>query len=394
MPSTAKPVFRWTTYRFDQLAELVNDRVDDPSQAGVDRYVGLEHLDAGSLRISRWGEPSDVTATKLRFRPGDTIFGRRRVYQRKVAVADFEGICSAHAMVLRARPDAVLPEFLPYFMQTDHFMERALEISVGSLSPTINWKALAKEEFALPPVEEQDRLVQGLHAAARARDAIEEAVLRLEDLRAALGQCETLRHRDVAQEVKLEEVAQVRYGLTVNQLRRSVASQGPYLRVANVQRGSLDLSVLKKVGVLPGDSEYELQRGDVLVVEGHASETEVGRAVVWDRATPGMRHQNHLIRIRACESLAPEYLAMLLNSPHGRRYFLSRAKSSSGLNTINSTVVKQYSFVLPPRAIQDEVVSRLYLLDGARDNMARRIRSVRAVGTRLLSSFSSEHDEL
>lgn len=155
----------WTRVRFDQIATQINDRVDNPAEAGVERYVGLEHLDPDSLRIRRWGEPTDVESTKLRFQSGDIIFGKRRVYQRKVAVADFEGICSAHAMVLRAKPGGVLPDFLPFFMQSDLFMERALSISVGSLSPTINWKALAAEEFLLPPIQEQARLVEALSAA-------------------------------------------------------------------------------------------------------------------------------------------------------------------------------------------------------------------------------------
>ena len=162
----------WTRVRFDQIATQINDRVDNPAEAGVDRYVGLEHLDPDSLRIRRWGEPTDVESTKLRFQPGDIIFGKRRVYQRKVAVADFEGICSAHAMVLRAKPGAVLPEFLPFFMQSDLFMERALSISVGSLSPTINWKALAAEEFLLPPIQEQARLLEALVAANEVRDGL------------------------------------------------------------------------------------------------------------------------------------------------------------------------------------------------------------------------------
>ncbi|WP_411872630.1 restriction endonuclease subunit S [Vulcanococcus limneticus] len=150
----------WKRVKFGELANCINDRVDDPSKAGVERYVGLEHLDPDSLNIRRWGSPEDVESTKLRFRPGDIIFGKRRAYQRKLAVADFEGICSAHAMVLRAKPSVVLPEFLPYFMQSDLFMKRAVEISVGSLSPTINWKTLAQQEFALPPLEEQRRMTK------------------------------------------------------------------------------------------------------------------------------------------------------------------------------------------------------------------------------------------
>ncbi|MBX9753954.1 restriction endonuclease subunit S [Herminiimonas aquatilis] len=149
----------WKVWRFEQMATNVNVRIDNPSESGMEHYIGLEHLDADSLKIRRWGTPSDVEATKLMFKTGDIIFGRRRAYQRKLGVAEFDGICSAHAMVLRAKPDVVIPEFLPFFMQSDIFMNRAVEISVGSLSPTINWKTMAVQEFALPPIEEQLRIV-------------------------------------------------------------------------------------------------------------------------------------------------------------------------------------------------------------------------------------------
>jgi len=167
----AKSAATWKRVKFGEITQSVNDRVADPKSAGVDRYVGLEHLDTESLTIRRWGTPDDVESTKLRFKPGDIIFGKRRAYQRKLAVADFEGICSAHAMVLRAKPDAVVPEFLPFFMQSDLFMERAIAISVGSLSPTINWKTLAAEEFALPPLDEQRRLVIVLQGVEDVIDA-------------------------------------------------------------------------------------------------------------------------------------------------------------------------------------------------------------------------------
>ncbi len=148
----------WRRWRFEDIAASINQRVDDPTKAGVDYYVGLEHLDSDSMKIRRWGSPEDVSATKLLFEPGDVIFGRRRAYQRKLGVAEFRGIASAHSLVLRAKPNVALPEFLPFFMQSDLFMERAQRISVGSLSPTINWRTLAKEEFALPPLDEQRRL--------------------------------------------------------------------------------------------------------------------------------------------------------------------------------------------------------------------------------------------
>ena len=109
--------------------------------------MGLEHLDPQDLHIRRWGRAAMSSALSCAFGRATSIFGRRRAYQRKLAVAEFDGICSAHAMVVRAKPDVVLPEFLPFLMMSDHFMRRAVEISVGSLSPTINWTTLKLEEF-------------------------------------------------------------------------------------------------------------------------------------------------------------------------------------------------------------------------------------------------------
>jgi len=162
---SAPPQDGWQKVRFDDLAASVTDRVDDPSTAGVDRYVGLEHLDSDSLDIRRWGAPDEVEATKLRFRRDDLVFGRRRAYQRKLALADFEGICSAHALVLRPKRERVAGSFLAHLMRTDAFYERALAISVGSMSPTINWKTLAGQELYVPSPEAQLHIVRVLDAA-------------------------------------------------------------------------------------------------------------------------------------------------------------------------------------------------------------------------------------
>ena len=93
----------WKTYRFSQIARSISERVE-PQQTDLATYVGLEHIDAESIHIKRFGKPSDVEGTKLRVYPDDVIFGKRRAYQRKAAIATFDGICSAHAMVLRANP--------------------------------------------------------------------------------------------------------------------------------------------------------------------------------------------------------------------------------------------------------------------------------------------------
>jgi len=172
----------WKMVKFGDIAHNVAVRVD-PADAKTDVYVGLEHLDPSTLHLRQWGHPSDVTGQKLAFKKGDVIFGRRRAYQRKLAVAEFDGICSAHAMVVRAKPKMILPEFLPFFLQSDMFMERAIEISVGSLSPTINWKTLKVQEFPLPPIDEQKRIAEILWAADEALEQFSNASEKLQQTR-------------------------------------------------------------------------------------------------------------------------------------------------------------------------------------------------------------------
>ncbi|MBC7776260.1 MAG: restriction endonuclease subunit S [Phycisphaerae bacterium] len=166
----------WKTYRFEQIAKSISERVD-PNNTDLKIYVGLEHLDAENIHIKRYGTPDDVDGQKLRCYPGDVIFGKRRAYQRKAAVVDFDGFCSAHAMVLRANPEVIDPQLFPFFLHSDTFMHRAIDISVGSLSPTINWGTLKTQEFLLPPKDQQAKLAELLWAM----DAVVEKEMGVKD---------------------------------------------------------------------------------------------------------------------------------------------------------------------------------------------------------------------
>ncbi|MBA4260413.1 MAG: hypothetical protein C0446_14715 [Chitinophaga sp.] len=149
------------TFMFEKIAINISERVE-PKKTELTTYVGLEHLDADNLKIKRTGTPDDVIGTKLKIYKGDIIFGKRRAYLRKVAVSHFDGIASAHSMILRANEKNIEKDFLPYFMQSDTFMSRAVQISEGSLSPTIKAKTLAMQEFILPKKEKQKELISVL----------------------------------------------------------------------------------------------------------------------------------------------------------------------------------------------------------------------------------------
>ena len=168
-------------YRFDQIA-FNSTAKKTPTESDKEHYIGLEHIDSECLEISRWGSDVAPIGEKLIMKRGDVLFGKRRAYQRKLAIAPFDGIFSAHGMVLRPNEEIVDKDFFPFFMSSDMFMERAVQISVGGLSPTINWKDLREQEFNLPPLTEQKILAEKLWAAYRLKESYKKLLAATEEM--------------------------------------------------------------------------------------------------------------------------------------------------------------------------------------------------------------------
>ena len=148
---------KWQKYKFEDFVDNIREQAM-PLPEDSEKYIGLEHLDSGSLHIKRWDTPIQLKGTKFRMRKGDLLFARRNAYLKRVAIAPHDGLFSAHGMVFRPKESVISSDFLPFFLSSDTFWDRAIQISVGSLSPTINWGTLRHEEFKLPPLPEQKRL--------------------------------------------------------------------------------------------------------------------------------------------------------------------------------------------------------------------------------------------
>ncbi|RMH17672.1 MAG: restriction endonuclease subunit S, partial [Gammaproteobacteria bacterium] len=156
----------WKMVKFGDVVKNANLVERYPQSAGIERIVGLEHLDPGNLHIRRWNTLENGTSFTRKFVPGQTLFGKRRAYQRKVAFAEFEGICSGDILTFEPKDkNVLLPELLPFICQSDAFFDHALGTSAGSLSPRTSWKALQDFEFPLPPLDEQKRIAEVLWAA-------------------------------------------------------------------------------------------------------------------------------------------------------------------------------------------------------------------------------------
>lgn len=177
----------WKRVRFGDVVRNVNESVRDPYGDGIDRVIAMEHMDPGELTIGRWSSIEEGTSFTRRVRPGQTLFGKRRAYQRKVAFAEFDAICSGDILTLEADETEMLSVFLPFLVQSDAFFDHALGTSAGSLSPRTSWRELDKFELHLPPLDEQECIADLLWALEKERVAASDLRDMLEDAHVALG---------------------------------------------------------------------------------------------------------------------------------------------------------------------------------------------------------------
>ena len=333
----------WEKFTFQEIADSISERVD-PATIDLETYVGLEHIDPESLHIKRFGTREDVSGTKLRCYSGDVIFGKRRAYQRKAAIVEFDGFCSAHALVLRARPEVIAPKLFPFFLHSDQFMHRAVDISVGGLSPTINWTKLKTQEFLLPPKDQQAKLAELLWAADK---TIQLQVLTLIETR----------------KVKLSALSQAFDRKTCKRLRLSEIS-------TNLDRGR---KPVKKSDRIEGTTPYYGASGIVDYVEGY-THNEPLLLVSEDGENLNSRKlpiayevdgkswvNNHAHAIRIHDGL--RYLvAEFLNASD-----LSDFISGTTRPKITKTALDDLPIYLPKKQIRDQITNQLHLIDGTRD---------------------------
>ncbi len=143
--------------------------------------VGLEHLVPEEITLTAWDEGSENTFTKM-FRKGNVLFGRRRAYLKKAAVAPFDGICSGDITVIEAKPDHILPELLPFIIQNDALFDFAVGKSAGSLSPRVKWEHLKNFEFELPDMDKQKELAALLWAMDDTKKSYQKLIAATDEL--------------------------------------------------------------------------------------------------------------------------------------------------------------------------------------------------------------------
>lgn len=369
---TLKP--GWKMVKFGDIAQNVAVRVD-PADAKTDVYVGLEHLDPSTIHLRQWGHPSDVTGQKLAFKKGDVIFGRRRAYQRKLAIAEFDGICSAHAMVVRAKPEMILPEFLPFFLQSDMFMERAIEISVGSLSPTINWKTLKVQEFPLPPLDEQKRIAEILWAADEAVESWNSCQSSLQRLIESVVEETAKNVRDKGWAFKaLGDVATVERGKFSHRPRNLPQFYGgpyPFAQTGDVHRAKGFIRDFEYTLTDEGKHySKSFPSGTILItIAAVIGATAITEAETW--AT------DSVVGIVPGDEINVYFLEYFLRTQ--RHYLENVAATQTAQKNINLQILRPLQVPVPPLAVQESIVQKIAKIQAQIDLLESHLASCRGL---------------
>ena len=350
----------WKKYRFDQIAKNISERVE-PSTTDLEIYVGLEHIGSESIHIKRYGKREDVNGTKLRCYPGDVIFGRRRAYQRKAAIADFDGFCSAHSLVLRANSDVVNPKLFPFFLHSDTFMHRAVDISVGSLSPTINWGELKKQEFLLPPIDQQEQIAELLWYGDSLLQKYYSSLTAMNQLRLAIRRnivCDSQYLRKPLSEV----LTRITAGKSFNG-RNNPPVEG--------EKGVLKVSAVGADGFEPLESKvlnnqseflpkFIVHKNDLLITRANTTEL-VGRVCLVDEEYPNLMLCDKTLRLEVDESSVSKlFLLEALLSSEIRNQIEDRATGTGGaMKNISQSEIRSLKVPLPDYSVQKNIEKKL-----------------------------------
>jgi type I restriction enzyme S subunit len=325
-------------YRFDQIA-INSTKKKKPVEEDKYTYIGLEHLDSGTLEVTRWGSEVAPIGEKLLMQKGDVLFGKRRAYQKKVAIAPFDGIFSAHGMILRPHEEVVNKDYFPMFISSDYFLDEAIRISVGSLSPTINWKDLAKLEFYLPPLDEQEKAAKVLWAIEETCQSYKKLLAETDELIKSqfiemFGENRRVRLGDYIQQIR---------GVSYKPVDLSTELDSEHitlLRANNVNGGNVNFDDVQFVDRNKVSQKQIICKDDILMCASSGSLEHVGKAALCTF------HGEYTFGafcklIRVIKEIKAEYIAAYFQSDEYRRIISDLAQGVFGKMKVSQKVSKK-----------------------------------------------------
>ena len=380
-------------YKFDQIAYNITDK-KMPEPGDEKMYIGLEHLDSGSLKVTRWGSEVELKGQKLVMKKGDVLFGRRNTYLRRAAIAPHDGIFSAHGMIFRPKTEVIDSEYFPFFISSNYFMDAAIRISVGSLSPTVNWKTLKELEFNIPSLDEQRKNARMLAAINETKEAYQELLLQTDNLVKSqfiemFGDPESVIDNAIN---TVADVADVQVGLVIKPTRfYSADGTGtPAFRSLNI--GEMYIRDSEWI-YFTDKGMVENQRtiahtGDVLVVRSGYPGTSCVVTPEYD----GRNVVDLIIAHPNVSKILPEFLCAFTNYPHGKIQ-IENSQRGVAQKHLNVSLYNKMKIVVPPMELQKQFVQLLHQSDKSKFELKEAIKSCDALMKAILFTNLEEKED-
>ncbi len=354
--------------------------------------VGLEHLIPEEITLTTWDEGSENTFTKM-FRKGNVLFGRRRAYLKKAAVAPFDGICSGDITVIEADPDKILPELLPFIIQNDDLFDFAVEKSAGSLSPRVKWEHLKNYEFELPDMDKQKELAELLWAIDDTKKSYQELIAATDELVKS----------QFMEQFNLEKSKQ--RGWRVMSIKDAVEKpmSGEWgsddkdgtgikvLRTANfTDAGVIDYSEVVTRKIDPKKLENKaMKAGDILIEKSGGSDTKpVGRVVFYTGNAGEYLFNNFtsVLRPKNTKAILKRYLFEYLYVSYwngGTRLYENK---TTGLHNLRlNEYLEGTDIPVPPMDVQEAFVDFLEQSDKSKFEMEQALSELTATYKRIIT---------
>jgi type I restriction enzyme, S subunit len=255
----------WTPVKFSDVVFEPKENAKDIYNEGIEHVVGLEHIDSENIHLTRSGKLEESTTFSKKFKKGDVLFGRRRAYLKKAALAGFDGICSGDITVFRAKKN-LLPELLPFVVNNEKFFDYAVKHSAGGLSPRVKFKDLANYEFLLPPKDQQAQLAELLWAMDEVIER--EIVFKRYIFDSKRSFFKNYRYASVYK--PLSNFCSVSYGL--GQPPPKDENGISMIRATDICKGKINTSNFLKVSSngIPKGRNVQLKKGDIVIVRSGA----------------------------------------------------------------------------------------------------------------------------
>ena len=339
--------------------------------------VGLEHLSPEEITLTAWDEGSENTFTKM-FRKGNVLFGRRRAYLKKAAVAPFDGICSGDITVIEAKPDRILPELLPFIIQNDALFDFAVGKSAGSLSPRVKWEHLKNYEFELPDMDKQRELASLLWAMDDTKKSYQKLIAATDELVKSqfMEQFGDIEHvPDGWKRVSFGDVCNLVNGRAFKPSDWSTTGV-PIVRIQNLNDVNADYNYYE--GTI--EDKYWINDEDLLFAWSGTPGTSFG-AFIWNRGKAVLNQ--HIFRVEPDSCIDKWFLMTCFE---GRMdLIISKAHGGVGLRHITKAELEKIEFLLPPMPTQLQYAAFVRQSDKSKFELEQALAELTATYKRIIS---------